>query len=131
MIKAEGLDEAIDFLNAVGRGDWVKEPLKLWGIELVGVTKPYVSKPPQSTYRRTMNLSRQWYSNQGGNQVTVGNRAAYSGWVQQRATQAWMHRQHGWHTVEDRAESARMSQYWQKAVTNAVERLSRRYGRTF
>lgn len=121
-IRVEGLDEAIAALNKLG-GNWVATPLREYGRAVEAASKPYVSQPPQSKYRRTMSMYRGWYSTQSGNQVTVGNRAPYSGWVQQRDTQAWMHRQHGWHTVEDRAEASKQMLVFERAIMQQVDRI--------
>lgn len=133
MIKVEGIKESAAFLRAVGRGDWRKEVGKDYGQELVAKTKPYVSAPTGSRYRRTMALSRGWYHRADKDKVEVGNRARnksgyYSGFVQQRDTQAWMHRQHGWHTIEDRFESAYMRKYLERRVNMEIEALSKKYG---
>lgn len=125
MIKVEGLDEAIAVLNKLSGGSWVNSCLYEYGRAVQAETAPYVSKPPKSKYIRTMNLSHQWYVQQGNRQVTIGNRAEYSGWVQQRATQAWFHRQHGWHTVEDRAEAKQQELVFYRAVRRKVEAMFR------
>lgn len=126
-VKVEGLKEAQMMLKELGAGQWSKNVLSSYGRELAAQTKPYPSKPPSSKYRRTMNLSRQWYSNANQTQVEIGNRADYSGWVQQRATQAWFHRQHGWPTIEDRADSQKMELFFARKVREEVAKILRKY----
>lgn len=126
-LKVEGLDEAQAMLKELGAGQWSKNVMESWGRQLVAKTKPYVSKPPNSKYIRTMHLSDQWYSTANRTQVEVGNRAGYSGYVQQRATQAWMHRQHGWPTVEDRAESREMELFFVRKVQQEVAKILRKH----
>jgi len=124
MIKVEGLREAEMMLKELGAGRWSKNVLESYGRELASKTKPYPSGP----WQRTGNLSRQWYSDASDTQAVIGNRAAYSGWVQQRATQAWFHRQHGWATVEDRAESKAMDLFFRRKVSDEVSKIMRKYG---
>jgi hypothetical protein len=123
-VKVEGLREAQMMLRELGAGQWSQNVLESYGRELEAKTKPYPSGP----WKRTMNLSRQWYSTADKTKVTVGNRASYSGWVQQRATQAWFHRQHGWPTIEDRAESQQMELFFTRKVQQEVAKVLRKYG---
>lgn len=127
MIRTEGLDEAVALLQEIGRMNWTKEVLERYGKELVAKTKPYPSKPAGSRYVRTMNLSRQWYASADAKQLLVANRAPYSGYVQQRDTQAWMHRQHGWPTIEDRFESQYMNLVFERLVKEVTTRMIRKY----
>jgi len=127
-IRADGLKEALALFRELGAGGWSKNVLDSYGRELTSQTKPYPSKPPRSKYIRTMNLFRQWYSQANNTQVEIGNRADYSGYVQQRATQAWFHRQHGWPTIEDRAESAKMDMFLIRKIKSEVDKILRRHG---
>jgi len=125
VLRIEGLDEAIDRLDKLSRGQWVKRPLAEYGRAVQAASAPYVTAPANSSYRRTGTLGHNWYTTQRESQVEIGNRAPYSGWVQQRATQAWMHRQHGWHTVEDRAEASKQKLVFIRAVHREVENMFR------
>lgn len=68
--------------------------------------RPYPPPPPGSTYDRTYRLFNSWHSNvpSGGDLFIVESSGVdYAELVQQRSTQAWMHRNR-WQTVEDVAE---------------------------
>lgn len=126
-IRVEGLKEAQMMLKELGAGRWTQNVLESYGRELAAQTKPYPSKPASSKYVRTGNLSRQWYSDANTKQAVIGNRASYSGWVQQKATQAWFHRQHGWVTIEDRADSKKMELFFVRKVKDEVAKILRKY----
>jgi hypothetical protein len=133
MIKVEGLKEAQMMLKELGAGQWSKNVLKSYGDQLKAKSMPYAPKPPNSKYKRTNNLLRGWYSTASQTQVEVVNRAwsaksgYYSGYVQQRATQAWFHRQHGWVTIEDRADSVQMDLFFRRKVDEEVAKIMRKY----
>lgn len=120
-LRVEGLDEAIRNLDKLSGGTWINAPLYEYGRAVQAKTAPY---PPQrpTTYRRTGTLGRSWYTQLSQRKVTIANRAPYSGYVQQKETQAWMHRGH-WATVEDRAEE-QIDVFW-RAVKRKVEAMFR------
>lgn len=118
MLRVEGLEKAIAGLNKLTNGTWVNAPLYEYARYVQAKTAPY---PPQrpTTYRRTGTEGRGWYVQQGSGQVTIGNRAPYSGWVQQEATQAWMHKGY-WPTVEDKAESKEAEEVFLRAIDRKI-----------
>ena len=71
--------------------------------------RPYPPPPPNSTYVRTFKLFNSWHlilpAVSGGGDLFIVQSASpdYNGYVQQRSTQAWMHRNR-WQTEEDVAE---------------------------
>ena len=125
-VKVEGLKEAQMMLKELGAGGWSFNVMGRWGRQTFAKAKPYPPKPPSSKYIRTMNLSRQWYSIPEKTKVTIGNRAPYSGYVQQEATQAWFHKGR-WNTIEDVASSAEMDAFFSKVVREEVAKILRKY----
>lgn len=127
-IKTEGLTEALDLINWIAQGKILNQALDEYSIKVVERTAPYIAKPPQSTYRRTGRLGRSWFRRSASKQrVLMGNRATYSGWVQDKDKQAWFHRQHGWHTIQDRADAApNVAVFWRSIERQLRQRMRMR-----
>lgn len=123
-LKVEGLAEAQAMLKELGAGQWSENVMKRWGNQTIAKTKPY---PPPRGYRRENRLLRNWYSIPSKTRVTIGNRAPYSGYVQQEATQAWFHKGY-WKTIEDVAEGEEMSRFFVQVVKEEVAKILRKHG---
>lgn len=106
MIKTEGFDYAIRGLNELARGNIFDDALFEYAQMAQAKTAPY--PPPKPTSDRKGDLGRGWSVKKYVGKSIIENRATkgrgiYSGWVQQRETQAWFHRGY-WPTIEDKAE---------------------------
>lgn len=106
MFRVEGLREAQKVFERLSRGGVFEQPLKKFGYEVVASVAPYPPEPtrPGAVVHRTGALGRGWYVKAQKRLVEIGNRALYSGWVQDKGRQTWFHLDTGWSTVQTKAD---------------------------
>lgn len=101
-------------------------------LDVVGVVAEYPPKPPQSEYRRTGTLGRQWHvarpefrSSATEFTASLGNMTSYGEFVQ-GDDQAWMHRGRWWPVSQMvKARADRLESFFEAAARQIEKQIAK------
>jgi hypothetical protein len=124
-VTTQGMEQALNKLNKIARGEFLKRPKVRYQKRVKGDLKPY---PPKLSpdWRRTGELGRKWFASSPSLlRVVFSNTKPYAGWVQgeegnEEYHQVWWHARTGWKKVDDVSEK-----YMDKLKSDVVEELRR------
>jgi len=120
-VRVEGLDEVVRKMERLANGKIVTDTLTAYALKVEEDVKPYppeseANRPPEPYYQRlvgtvtnngirrtSQQMRDKWYVKSDKREVSLNNRATYSGFVQ-GLNQARFHGQRGWKIAHRRAE---------------------------
>jgi hypothetical protein len=124
-IEIHGTTELQAKLNKLADKRYGKLAFLKMGLHLKAKMKRYPRQKfaanPNRVYKRTGFLRRSWTAKAKSDQVTVGNFARYSPYVQGDETQAHWHRATGWQTL--RATAEKNEKQLVKILKSEVDRI--------
>ena len=95
-IKIEGIKPLVKKLGKVAAAKTLEPAMERSVFRLQHALASYPAPIPDSPYRRTGTLGREWTTDvnrhYGGVRGTVGTNTEYAPWVQSQNFQAWMHK---------------------------------------